>query len=82
MTPELADEFMARLRAGSTVRKLTLGLRQFGPGLVAAGRFKKHCELHPEWARDAWQVSKTNSSLSDALKPPAQKPWSGRNECA
>jgi hypothetical protein len=61
MAPAMVDEFMARLRAGSTVRKLTCGMRLFGPGLVTAGRFKKHCELHPEWAAEAWRISKENT---------------------
>ena len=34
MPPAMADEFLARLKAGSTVRKLTLGMREFGPGFA------------------------------------------------
>jgi len=50
MPSEIADAMMAKLRDGSTVRKLTCGMKQFGPAMVPWGRFKKHCELHPEWA--------------------------------
>jgi hypothetical protein len=60
----MAAECMARLRAGSTVRKLTLGLRQAGPGYVTYERFKKHCELHPEWAAEAWRISKANTKAA------------------
>jgi hypothetical protein len=64
MSPAMAGECMARLKAGSTVRKLSLGLRQVGPGLVTVGRFKKHCELHPEWAAEAWRISKANTKAA------------------
>jgi hypothetical protein len=68
MSPEMAEECMARLRAGSTVRKLTTGLRQFGPGLVTCERFKKHCELHPEWAAEAWRISKANTKAARSAR--------------
>jgi len=61
MPPAMVDEFIARLKAGSTVRKLTLGLRRFGAGIVTSARFKKHCELHPDWAAAAWRISKANT---------------------
>jgi hypothetical protein len=51
--PKMADEFMARLKAGSTVRKLTLGGKKFGPAIVTYSRFKKHCKLYPEWKAEA-----------------------------
>lgn len=60
---DLADEFMQKLRDGSTVRKLTSGIKEFGPALVSFQRFKKHCELLPEWGAEAWRVSKINASL-------------------
>lgn len=60
MSTELAIEFMARLKAGSTVRKLTSGMKEFGPALVSYERFKKHCELNPEWGAEAWSISKEN----------------------
>jgi hypothetical protein len=63
MSPEMADEFRAKLKAGSTVRKLTAGGKKLGPAFVPWGRFKKHCELHPEWASEAWRISKINCSL-------------------
>jgi hypothetical protein len=61
--PEMAIEFMARLMAGSTVRKLTGGGKTLGPAMVSFERFKKHCELHPEWGAEAWRISKINGNL-------------------
>jgi hypothetical protein len=58
--PEMAVEFMAKLKAGSTVRKLTGGGKRLGPAIVSFDRFKKHCELNPEWAVEAWRISKLN----------------------
>jgi hypothetical protein len=59
----MADEFIARLKAGNTVRRLTSG-KAFGPGLVSASRFKKHCEIDPEWAAEAWRISKANTKAA------------------
>jgi hypothetical protein len=61
--PEMAVEFMAKLKAGSTIRKLTNGGKDCGPAIVSYDRFKKHCEFHPEWAAEALRVSKINSSI-------------------
>ena len=58
--PEMAVEFMAKLRAGSTVRKLTGGGKILGPAFVSYDRFKKHCELNPIWAADALRISDVN----------------------
>jgi hypothetical protein len=30
--------------------------------MVTWARFKKHCELHPEWAATAWRISKANAA--------------------
>jgi hypothetical protein len=68
MSPAMAGEFIARLKAGSTVRKLTLGIRGFGPLLVTASRFKQHCELHPEWATEAWRISKANTKAGRSVR--------------
>jgi hypothetical protein len=66
--PEIATEFMTKLNAGSTVRKLTSGIKKFGPALVSYGRFKKHCEMHPEWASEAWRISKINASIGKGCR--------------
>jgi hypothetical protein len=68
MSPAMADEFIARLNAGSTVRKLTLGIKGCGPLLVTASRFKQHCELHPEWAAEAWRISKANTKAGRSAR--------------
>ena len=67
MSDVMAEECMARLRAGSSVRKLTSGLR-LGHALVNRARFKKHCELHPEWGAEAWRISKTNTKAARAAR--------------
>ena len=63
MSAVMAEACLARLRAGSSVRKLTLGLRT-GHALVTWARFKEHCELHPEWAAEAWRISKANTKAA------------------
>jgi hypothetical protein len=68
MSPALADEFMAKLKAGSTVRKLTGGGKILGPALVSYDRFKKHCELHPNWGAEAWRTSKINCNLGKGAR--------------
>ena len=50
--PDIAIEFMAKLQAGSTLHKLTGGGKKLGPAIVSYDRFKKHCEINPEWAKE------------------------------
>src|SRR4051794_16716101 len=59
---DMAVEFMERLKAGSTIRKLTGG-GKLGPPMVSDDRFKKHCELNPAWAAEARGISRQNSTL-------------------
>jgi hypothetical protein len=66
--PRLADEFMARLKAGRTVRELTSGIKKFGPALVTYGRFKKHCELHPDWEAEARPLIKVSARAANLPK--------------
>lgn len=68
MTTELADEFMRRLRAGETLRRITSGDKKCGPALVTPGRYKKHCELCPQWAVEAMRLAKANAKAADRLK--------------
>lgn len=68
MTPALADEFMQRLTAGDTLRKITSGNKECGPALVTPQRFKKHCELNPEWGASAMQLAQANAKAADASK--------------
>jgi hypothetical protein len=83
--PDMAFEFMARLKAGSTVRKLTVGEKRFGPGMVSYDRFKKHCELNPIWAAEARKISDANGRLGKGCRTrnlthcPAGHPYSGEN---
>lgn len=65
MTSELADEFMRRLTAGHTLRKITSGDKKCGPALVTPGRFKKHCEMHPQWGAEAMRLARANAKAAD-----------------
>lgn len=77
MTSELADEFMRRLKAGETLRRITSGDKRCGAALVTPQRFEKHCELHPEWADEAMRLAKANGKAADASKG-----WKGgRTHC-
>jgi hypothetical protein len=58
--PDIAIEFMAKLQAGSTLHKLTGGGKKLGPAIVSYDRFKKHCELDPEWAKEVRAISDKN----------------------
>jgi hypothetical protein len=72
--PDMAIEFMAKLKAGSTIGKLTTG--KYGPSMVSYERFKKHCELHPAWAAEAWRISRVIRgalAADDALKAQGQE---------
>src|SRR5260370_42620976 len=60
--PEMAIEFMAKLKAGSTVRKLT-GSGKLGPAMVSYDRFKKHRQLNPIWAAEAHRISDANGRM-------------------
>jgi hypothetical protein len=42
--------------------------RYGGPAMVTPGRFKKHCQLNPEWGVAANQLAKANAKAADALK--------------
>jgi hypothetical protein len=57
--PEMAAEFMEKLKAGSTIRKLTGG-GKLGAPMVSHERFKKHCQMHPVWAAEAREISDAN----------------------
>jgi hypothetical protein len=59
--PEMAVEFMEKLKAGSTIRKLTVGGKHLAPAVVSRDRFKKHCELNQRWAAQARILSDANS---------------------
>jgi hypothetical protein len=68
MSTELADSFMAELKAGRTLRYLTSGSDR--PAVVTPGRFKKHCELNPRWGRLANKLARANTIAAYALKSP------------
>jgi hypothetical protein len=47
MSSEMAIEFMEKLKAGTTIRKLTGG-GKLGPAMVSRERFLTHCKLNPD----------------------------------
>ena len=57
MSPALADEFMKKVKSGTTIRMLTSGMKVYGPAIVTPGRFKAHCELNPEWGQEVRAIS-------------------------
>jgi hypothetical protein len=65
---EMAVEFMTKLEAGSTVRRLTGGGKKSGPAMVSYDRFKKHCELNPTWAAQARKISDVNGRLGKGAR--------------
>jgi hypothetical protein len=68
MSPELAAEFMRRLVAGHSLRRITSGGKGLGPALVTPNRLKKHCELDPEWGAKALGLAEGNRKLADKKK--------------
>ena len=62
LPPEMAVEFMAALRSGQTLRILTSGDKT--PAMVTPDRFKKHCELNPEWGAEAVRLAKENQQAA------------------
>jgi hypothetical protein len=66
LSPKLANKFMAELKAGKTLRALTSGSK--APATCTPERYKKHCELDPEWGLAANQLAKANAKAADALK--------------
>jgi hypothetical protein len=67
MSPAMANEFMEGLKTGSTIAKLTLGYKS-AKYLVSYERFKKHCELDPEWAAEARRISRANGLIGKGVR--------------
>jgi hypothetical protein len=67
MTPAQANEFMAALRAGRTLSRLTGGGR-FGQPIVTLTKARKHCRLYRAWGTEALKLAAANAKAADALK--------------
>jgi hypothetical protein len=52
MTPSQANKFMAALRAGQTLRRITGGGKKLGPAIASRKQFRTHCTLYPEWGAE------------------------------
>jgi hypothetical protein len=66
MTPQ-ANQFMAGLRAGRTVKRMTNGGR-CGPVIASLEKFRTHCELYPTWGAEALRLAGANAKAADHLK--------------
>jgi hypothetical protein len=66
LAPEMADEFMARIVAGETIRDLTNPApvvdpaAPYVPPMVSADRLRKHYERDPEWGAKVRKLSWEN----------------------
>ena len=67
MTPAQADEFMAALRAGKTIRRITHG-GKIGRVIATAQKLRKHCRLYPEWGAEVRRLAAVNAKAADKLK--------------
>jgi hypothetical protein len=70
MTPMQANEFMAALRAGRTLRRISGGGKKLGPAIASLKKFHTHCRLYPKWGTEAMRLAKANAKAADALKSP------------
>jgi hypothetical protein len=64
MTPAQANELMAALRLGKTLRRITNG-GKFGHVIVSLTKLKKHCALYPEWGEEAMPLAVANAKAAD-----------------
>jgi hypothetical protein len=67
MTPGQANEFMAVLREGKTIRRIT-GAGKLGPAIVSLTKLKKHCALYPEWGAEVTRLARVNAKAADSFK--------------
>ncbi|SHN66499.1 hypothetical protein [Bradyrhizobium erythrophlei] len=70
MTRSQANDFMAALRAGRTLKRIAGGEKRFGPPIARMYKFRTHCSLYPEWGAEAARLAKINAKAADALKSP------------
>jgi hypothetical protein len=58
LTPELASKFVLGLHGGKTIRDMTDAKNVHY--VCSSDRFRKHCELNPEWGDEARKTSWAN----------------------
>ena len=68
MTSAQASIFMARLRAGESVRRMTSGSKDVGKALVPHNKYKHHCSAYPQWGAEADRLAKINAKAADIGK--------------
>jgi hypothetical protein len=67
MTPRQANNCMAAMHEGKTLRRLT-NAGKLGPAIVSLKKLKYHFTLYPEWADDAKRLAAVNRKAADKLK--------------
>lgn len=71
---EMASRFMAALQAGKTIRVLTSGETKHSSSfIVGAARFKKHCQLNPEWGAEALRLANANRKVVEKKRSPLSR---------
>ena len=58
----MAAEFLAAIKSGKTIQMLTSSKKEYGTAFVSSGRFKAHCNLNPDWAREVRTLSNENTT--------------------
>ena len=67
MTSAQTSKFMEALRAGRTLRRICGG-GEFGPAIASLTKFRKHCDLYPEWGAEANRLATANAKATDKLR--------------
>ena len=67
MMPAQANEFMAALRAGKTIKRITNG-GKIGRMIATVAKFRTHCEQYAEWGLEARALAAANVKAADKLK--------------
>jgi hypothetical protein len=68
MTPTQANDFMAALREGRTLRRIVGAEKRYGPAIASPKKFRTHCTLYPEWGAEANRLATANAKAADKLK--------------
>jgi hypothetical protein len=67
MTPVQANEFMAALRAGKTIKRITNG-GKIGRMIATVTKFRTLCEQYANWGLEARALAAANAKAADKLK--------------
>jgi hypothetical protein len=70
LTPELASRFMLGLYNGKTITNMTSAGEHY---ICSSDRFKKHCELNPEWGSEARKASRASFIAKERASNPKKR---------